>query len=579
MSTSTPFNAHAEYLGNLFNANSQVRNIIPRFQRGYMWQKKHVEALWDDLTKLTSKRRIHANHLHFFGPIVTLLKDDDQVLQILDGQQRLATATILLSVMRDMAKEIAETGLLAASEEVGRIQPLIEKELGGYSLTLSRLDGEFFRDYIQRKDRVASGKPKLRTNRNIVAAQRILKERLKAHLDTVAPTDKALAVGEIRDLRLSLLNGFVMTRIPVVSYESAFNIFETLNDRGLRLSGPDLLRNYLMGSAPEADQESISNIWDDILQTLEKHDVSIFLRHMWISRFGDLKEDDLFTALKKYIEEKKITSIDFASLCATECDDYVALLEADKDILGEATEHVRSLVRELSVRPALPLLLVGLRYFEKSDFLSMARLLLVFVTRYSILEDGNPAKMESLLFDIAAQTRAEFVANDEKPSSRAVVTRMRETLKEDTSSDAILKLRIPTLELEPQTARYFVGRIARYIQDPSRETTLGETNVEHIYPQNPSEDKWGGKENHKLMEPYTWYLGNLTIFGKRKNRRAGNQEFGEKRTRYAKSNVKMTNTIPQKYVGEWTSEEITDRATKMTDMILTIWNFNNGSGA
>src|SRR6185312_17217033 len=109
---------------------------------------------------------------------------------------------------------------------------------------------------------------------------------------------------------------------------------ETLNDRGLRLSVPDLLLNYLMGRAasPEIRQQ-IRNQWNDMVEAMAKRDPSRFIRHMWLSKYGDLKSVDLFTALKERIETEKKDPLEFAQTCADECTRYVELVKGDEEHL------------------------------------------------------------------------------------------------------------------------------------------------------------------------------------------------------------------------------------------------------
>lgn len=79
-----------------------------------MWKKKHVEAFWADVDKQREASKVLGADPHFFGPIVTQLDAKAGIIWLLDGQQRLATTTILFSVIRDIAREIGvQTGTQA----------------------------------------------------------------------------------------------------------------------------------------------------------------------------------------------------------------------------------------------------------------------------------------------------------------------------------------------------------------------------------------------------------------------------------------------------------------------------------
>ena len=105
---SDAFNSSPARVGDLLATTSLSREriVIPTFQRGYMWKKKHVEAFWQDVDKQRLQSRTKGIDPHFFWPIVTLSNPTDGIIWLLDGQQRLATATILFSVIRDIGREI-----------------------------------------------------------------------------------------------------------------------------------------------------------------------------------------------------------------------------------------------------------------------------------------------------------------------------------------------------------------------------------------------------------------------------------------------------------------------------------------
>src|SRR5208283_4829322 len=118
------------------------RIVIPTFQRGYMWKKKHVEAFWEDIDKQREQNKQMGSDPHFFGPIVTQANPQEGKIYLLDGQQRLATATILFSVIRDAAREIGKaTGTQAGSDFAANIQSqYIHNEDDGYSLEMGETD-------------------------------------------------------------------------------------------------------------------------------------------------------------------------------------------------------------------------------------------------------------------------------------------------------------------------------------------------------------------------------------------------------------------------------------------------------
>lgn len=583
---SDAFNSSPATIGGLLGSSARERILVPMFQRGYMWKQKHVGAFWEDVDKQRIASLVKGTDPHFLGPIVTLTQAKEGVILILDGQQRLATATILFSVIRDAAREIGRlTGIQAASDFAAQLQfQFIEREEGGYSMALGQTDELYFKETIQLDPPILK-KPAILTQRNIRQARELLWEKVKGFIGPFsASMDPLHALKNLRSLKQTLVSDLVMARLPVSSQEAAFKIFVTLNDRGLRLSTPDLLLSFLMEKAPEADRVDIRNLWTEMIQRMGSHDIDRFMRHMWVSKYGDLKSEPLFTALKQHLEAKHIDSIDFARLCGEECENYVQLVSVDEEQLDrEAVPFVRALTQELNFQPAFPLLLSSYLLLQPGDFIKVAKWVLVFVTRYSIIGNQDSAGMEDLLFKLARDVRNATSTTpkaETKPFDKATSARVTKEIKASLSAQApdddAVKKAVEQLNLDHTEAKYVMNRLARYMQDPTKAITLGDTNIEHIYPQNPEEDEWGGKANQEILDPLVWNIGNLTIFGRKANRKAENKEYPIKKVRYESSLVEMTRNIAKDY-DHWNDEAIKARAKKLAKLVVEIWNFDNTS--
>jgi len=569
-------------IGSLLSSNQRERIVVPTFQRGYMWKIKHVEAFWDDVDRQrqasTSARGAEP---HFFGPIVTLSKPQDGIIEILDGQQRLATATILFCVIRDLGEEIYKaTGVVTAHDLARQIDfQFVHKDGGEYSLELGETDRQYFMDTVQH-DPPLTTRPKIFTQRNIKTARAFLREKVMAALGGAidARMDAVAAVDTLRALKQTLVSDLVMARIPVTSQESAFKIFTTLNDRGLRLSPPDLLLSYLMEKAGgDPERKVIRGLWTEMIQRMGTHDIGRFMRHMWVSRFGDLKKEDLFTALRNQIETQKINSVDFARSCGDECDNYIQLLMVEDQHLPPNSVHlVRALTRELNFQAAFPLLLSSYLCLQSEDFAWVCGWLLVFVTRYSIVSNLDSGGVETLLYKLARDVRAMVTGPDDVTGSQRASAQIRDTLSANAPNDDKVKANASDerLTLENDEAKYLLTRLANYIQDPEKQIGMAETNLEHIYPQNPEPNEWGGPDNQERLEPFTWNLGNLTIYGKKANRKAANAEFPDKKARYALSKVVMTQEIAADYA-QWDEAAIRSRAAHLAKLAVQVWRFDN----
>lgn len=117
--TQQRYDADRQTIGSLL-ATTSPRIEVPEWQRSYSWDTTQVETFWNDL--LTFSDRYPANTIqgqeYFLGSIVLVTRPD--AVELLDGQQRIATATILLSVLRDAPGVVQQRQCYAPSNEVHR---------------------------------------------------------------------------------------------------------------------------------------------------------------------------------------------------------------------------------------------------------------------------------------------------------------------------------------------------------------------------------------------------------------------------------------------------------------------------
>lgn len=561
------FNAQPKNIAELLSDTLPAKIKVPQFQRGYSWEKKHVEDFWKDIVKFRDESaKKDGPEKYFLGPIV-VMPIDKTTIHLLDGQQRLATATILFSILRDVAHDLKTTEAAVFAEDIQN--HLLNKEDIGHSLELGDLDKTYFSSTIQTyPSPKKKSPPTLRSHRNIQNAHDILLAKVKA---MIAGRGQKEALEELKVIRKIVRTDLIMASIPVTSERDAFRIFESLNDRGLRLSVPDLLLNYLMGKAEASERGTVREHWNDMMQSMGKRNANRFLRHMWVSKYGDLKNIDLFTALKAHIEEHKVKSVEFARSCAEECERYVELLNADPTILGDAAVYIGPLVRELEVESALPLLLAIYSTLTPTDLTAVTKYLLVFVTQYSVVVKLDSGDMESALFKLARDVRA--MVADKQPAKN-IVAFIKKILSSQAPTLKIVKESVAGLTLSSEEAVYMLSRIARHMQTGTKEIALGEANLEHIFPKKPSAE-WGKSEIEQL-EPHLWHIGNLTMLGKRLNTSAASRGYKTKLPEYKKSELVMAQELAKKF-SKWDAASIEQRAQSMAKSITEIWDFDNPS--
>jgi hypothetical protein len=373
----------------------------------------------------------------------------------------------------------------------------IVSEEGVRCLELGEIDDSYFSETIQ-NNKPSPRKPKTRSQRYIREAREFLWQAVTTATATKNEFEK---LEYLRVLRNALRSDLVMACINVDSDEDAFQIFETLNDRGLRLSVPDLLLNYLMRVSVQNERKQVRKVWDEMLTGMGRRDIGRFLRHLWVSRYGELKNVGLFPALKTQIAQSSVSSLAFVQACASECRNYVALLDVDKEILGaDAAPYVHSLLKGIDAQSALPLLLSAFATFSTTEFAQIVKWLLIFVTRWSILMGLDSSGLETELFGLARSVRG--ISDASGKIGKLSAPQIKSILQSKAPTDSQIIASVERLVLPAESTEYVVRRVSDAMESKTKEkVTARESNLEHIYPQNPEENGWGGEANQALLEP------------------------------------------------------------------------------
>jgi hypothetical protein len=95
--TANPIEAHEQTIGQIFS--NAYAFEIPPYQRPYAWEQDQARELLDDLLSASENANGGA---YFLGSVVLIKLPNDPSSKVIDGQQRLTTLTILLSVLRDL---------------------------------------------------------------------------------------------------------------------------------------------------------------------------------------------------------------------------------------------------------------------------------------------------------------------------------------------------------------------------------------------------------------------------------------------------------------------------------------------
>ena len=546
------------------------RLVVPLNQRDYSWGFDEIDDLLQDFAEAMDSD----NGTHFLGTIV-LTRGESDYPEVTDGQQRLATTTMLLAALRDYlfwlekkedALSINREFLFKWDREIGEDVP---------RLRLNLADRTFFEDTVlamptDKKKRGGSKKkekPSKESNRKIESAATQIREYVNHQLEL-----------EKDERKTKLINNwikFLEQRALVITIQApedhdAYVMFETLNDRGLETSQADLLKNYLLSRAGRDDLREAQQKWSNMagkLESLGRKKITVsYIRHLLITMYGPTKERHVLKKIKKQVD-KASQAIRFLETMDESADDYVAMLNPTHskwNEYGDATrDHLRTIHFDLDVKQIWPLLFAVAKHFSVKEARLAFRYLVNLSVRFLIVGGRGG------LLDRHYALRAQRVGNADIKTAKDLAASLEDIAPTDES-----------FELEFSTARVSDSNLARYylraIENaasmlPSPEVMTLEDrsklNLEHILPENPGQN-W---PNFPPDDAEAFYrrLGNMVLLLATRNSIIGNKPFIEKRLVLAESGLSLT-----KMAGEvltWDKEQIIERQKKLAKLAVKTW--------
>lgn len=555
------------------NALMQHSLTVPLNQRSYKWTETQVETLIEDL----KKSFFASEEIYFLGMLVLTHGPSGQ-LEVADGQQRLATTTIIIAAIRDYLNELKD--FEAANTYQSRYLLEYDPHTAEYKpkLQLNLDDRDFFLETILKSADKREGYygRKFMSHVRLEEAAKLASDNIRNM--TVAfsqPNEKKKRLYELIDF---LHNSAKVIVITVPGYVgNAFKMFETLNARGMKASQIDILKNYIFdkGKNKLAD---IQPRWTSIIGTLDQlndsedeDDVLIdFIRYYWIAHYGPTTERVLGDEIQKEISGER-QALDLVVALDLFANEYVALnTPRDSQRLNEFSRDTRNCIytitRELRVKQILPLLLAILRYFDVAEAEKAFRLCLSWTVRLLIV-GGSGGGVVERQYGLRAKeiSKREITTANDLAVKLSSIAKSDQTFKESFEIASISKTNL---------ARYYLRAIDLYLtHDPNPQfipnDDINVVNMEHVLPITPNSD-WVLAAD--IVASYTKRLGNLVIMNSRANVKIGNKGFSEKKAVYSDSPFITTQWVAD--YNQWGPEEISDRQKKLAEIAPKVWPIN-----
>jgi uncharacterized protein with ParB-like and HNH nuclease domain len=309
--------AYTKTISDLFSVKKKY--VVPRFQREYSWEKEAIVALWDDVfSNIKVVERKCTNQEYFIGALVLIGEDKTFEMQIVDGQQRLTTITILLSALVETFKKIGKDKIASSIYE-NYIEGK-DDESNPYFKLINETPKPFFQTGIQAYKKVASKKELTEEEKTLndcydeyikKLEKKDVFKNLYDYKLVEASNDDDRYYRILLSIRDQILNYLKVIYVTVSEEEDAYTIFETLNARGVNLSAVDLIKNDIFRNLKDKHPDDTAKTkWKNIRTHLssreDKINVDTFFRHFWLSKYTFTSEDRIYRTFKRLSKQNTI---------------------------------------------------------------------------------------------------------------------------------------------------------------------------------------------------------------------------------------------------------------------------------
>ncbi len=538
---------------------------VPQFQRDYSWTKDNWEDLWNDIIIARNTGKAH-----YLGAIV-LQNKGGKLFEIIDGQQRFTTISLLILAVIDAINTMAVNGAdTDANKE--RINLLMGQYIGQkdaasltYSnkLELNENNNGFYKTKLVnfRSDNIR-GKI-TPTDKLMWDAYSFLKEKLDVDLKFTKGDEYATFLNQVVGDRLMFI------QITVEDELNAYTVFETLNSRGVELTSADLLKNYLFSLVAEskADLDLVKILWKKTVDYVGLTKFPAFLRYYIMATRKQITKDYLFKEIKTFVRNGNDV-FDLLNRLETYAAVYAALGNADDDKWNtdKDTRNAISILKSLQATQWKPLAMVADHKFAPGVFSRLLDNIITISFRYNVIAKLQTNEMEKVYSAAAIN-----LYQSATPSINTVLNDLKPIYVSDDDFRKYFDLKDFDTDnsTDKKLARYTLYKIESQMDGGvSTDAESDNGTIEHILPLSYPE-VWQENFSQEQFEKNKFKLGNLTLLeASKNNKNAANKGFAEKKEVYSGSKFAMTKQID---ADEWTPEKIKHRQAKLGKLAAAAW--------
>ncbi len=560
--------AYTRTISDLFSVKRKY--VVPRFQRAYSWSKDQVKELWDDITaniQINNEKDV-SHEEYFIGALVLVGDDKSNVLQIVDGQQRLTTITILLSVLCERFKELKKENLAEA---------IFKNYIEGQDddgKNYFKLDNEtpkpFFQKSIQYINKEQSS-PQTDEEKTLLSSYQefysfTARDNLANRFHIGKKVDNEKYEMLLRAVRDQVVKYLKVIFITVAEEEEAYTIFETLNARGMNLSFVDLIKNKLFKELTDTHpDDDAKTTWKNIRLVISSRDtvgsLETFVRHWWISKYSYVGEENIYKAFKKLWAEDKIDAKEFIKELHSDSEIYIKIASPLQEDFKQQEE--KSIYNTLSAFKIFNI--TQQRSFLLSLFRARERRILkfddqkeimLFLERFHFMFNAVCSLRPSGVENSYSRAARDLQNASDKRKAKEIINILKDSLTTRIPDETVFTEKFKELKFyngytrDKKLIQYIFNKIERS-KLVTNELAPENISLEHILCQANNDKEIIGK------------IGNLLPLSQELNEKAKDKSVADKLSIYQQSQYCLPKEFAAEYVIPWNANAIGKRTESL----------------
>lgn len=544
------------------NVLNKGKFIIPSYQREYDWDDENIDEFINDIEESPIEDNYFIGHMVFKGDFT------GNIFEVIDGQQRITTITLLLCCIRDRFIDLEEINLANAIHNKYIFS--IDLENVAFAILENKMPYPILQTRIQSlpKDRDHSVMPTKRGERKILKVY----DRLYKRLENYNVDD----LRRLRDKVLRLETIFVAATALV----DASTIFMTLNATGKDLTALDLVKNYIFSKYPTQPHiDEPNDSWKIILQNtnglIKDNEKDRFLNNSFASRYKKVSDKKMYKEVMKQFKLGKIDAKDFIAELKEDSTIYKTIIKPqemdynknDYDIY----ESIHAIINVFKIEVANSFLLSLLREYKKRNISKkMVAVALNSIEHLHFINNAICSKRSSGYDMLYAKYAQELYSQDTKEKKHDIIKKLVKDLQnripDQVDYNTSFEKRVyytSKLTKQKSLVQYILTKIER---KTNKNAILINISLEHIYPEKPDKEWYKLKDETNIKR-----IGNIVLLDCDLNASIGNKIFSKKKQFVQdKSKILTTKEIFEK--DQWLEANITERTQEIIEyMYSEVW--------